>query len=259
LKLLGAVTLGTAALSGVAAANEENIHAPHYPWTSNGPFSAFDHRSIRRGHEVYANVCATCHSLDGICYRNMVDVIYTEEQGKRIAEEIEVVDGPNDDGDMFERPGKLSDHFPNPYRNEEEARAINNGAYPPDLTLIVSARHGGPDYVMALLLGYEDPPEGVTVRPGLYYNPYFPGAKIGMPRQLNDGGVEYTDGTPATASQQAKDVSTFLHWCSKPEHDDRKRQGVKWLSALFLMALVSGYRKRVVWAPVKTRKISYLS
>ena len=221
LKFLAAAAVGTAAMSGVASANEENIHAPHYPWSQNGPMSAFDHHSIRRGHEVYANVCATCHSLNGICYRNMVDVIYTEEQAKMIAEEIEVVDGPNDEGEMFERPGKLSDPFPNPYANEEEARNVNNGAYPPDLTLIVAARHGGPDYIMSLLLGYEDAPEGVTVRPGLYYNPYFPGAKIGMPRQLNDGGVEYTDGTPATSSQQAKDVSTFLHWCSKPEHDDR--------------------------------------
>ena len=131
--------------------------------------AAFDHRSIRRGHEVYANVCATCHSLNGIAYRNLVGVAYSEDQAKRIAEEIEVQDGPNDEGEMFDRPGKLSDHFPNPYKNEEEARNVNNGAYPPDLTLIVSARHNGADYVMQLLLGYEDPPEGVKVREGLYY------------------------------------------------------------------------------------------
>lgn len=245
-------------MSGTALLNEENIHAPHFPWSHHGAMAAFDHRSIRRGHEVYANVCATCHSLNGIAYRNLVGVAYSEDQAKRIAEEIEVQDGPNDEGEMFDRPGKLSDHFPNPYRNEEEARNINNGAYPPDLTLIVSARHNGADYVMQLLLGYEDAPEGVKVRDGLYYNPYFAGAKIGMPRQLNDGGVEYTDGTPATSSQQAKDVATFLAWCSKPEHDDRKKQGVKWLSALALMALGAGYRKRVTWAPIKARQISYV-
>ena len=144
-----------------------------------------------------------------------------------MAEDTEVMDGPNDEGEMFERPGKLSDYLPSPYPNEEAARYANNGAYPPDLSLIMKARHNGPDYVFALLTGYKDPPAGVAERETQYYNPYFPGAWIGMPMPLNEGAVEYDDGTPATATQMAKDVCTFLTWAAEPEADERKLMGVK--------------------------------
>lgn len=182
-----------------------------------GYFSAFDTAAIRRGHQVYQQVCAACHSMNFIHFRDLVGVCYTEEEAKAMAEEIEVVDGPNDQGEMFERPGKLSDPFPSPYANEEAARFANGGAYPPDLSLIVKARHDGLNYIFSLLLGYREPPAGVTMREGLYYNPYFPGGAIAMPKMLADGGVEYEDGTPATEAQMAKDVSTFLHWAAEPE------------------------------------------
>ena len=195
--------------------------------------------------------------MERICFRNLVGVTHTEEQAKRMAADIDVEDGPNDEGEMFERPGKLSDPLPKPYANEEAARAANNGAVPPDLSLIIKARHGGPDYLFALLTGYVDPPEGKELQEGLYYNPYFSGAAIAMEKQLNDGQIEYEDGTPATASQMAKDVAVFLAWASEPEHDDRKKMGFQWLVALGAATLLTGYYKRMRWSPLKTRKISY--
>lgn len=199
------------------------------------PFSC----SIRRGHQVYTQVCASCHSLSRISYRNLVGVCYSEEEAKKLAAAITVVDGPNDEGEMFERPGKLSDPFPNPYKNEEQARAINNGAYPPDLSLIIKARPKREDYIFALLTGYREVPAGVTVAAGQHYNPYFPGSKIGMAKQLMDGGIEYFDGTPATESQMAKDVAVFLAWASEPESDDRKHYGLKWMLAITMVAALT--------------------
>ncbi|KAH8078099.1 cytochrome c1 [Aureococcus anophagefferens] len=145
---------------------------------------------------------------------------------------------------MFERPGKLSDPMPGPYANEEAARAANNGALPPDLSLIVKARHGGADYIFSLLSGYCDAPEGKVMLPGLYYNPYFAGGAIGMPAPLMD-------------EQMAKDVAVFLSWAAEPEHDDRKKAGFRWLVALSLAAVVAGWTKRCRWSILKARKISY--
>jgi ubiquinol-cytochrome c reductase cytochrome c1 subunit len=192
-------------------------------------------------------------------YRDLVGVAYNEAEAKYLAEQIEVEDGPNDDGEMFERPGKLSDAFPSPYENEEQARSINNGALPPDLSLIAKARHGGEDYLFALLTGYREAPAGVAVNEeaGQYYNPYFPGGKIGMPRQLIDGAVEFDDGTPSTASQMAKDVCSFLAWAAEPHQDRRKKYGQQLFVLFCICAVIAGYNKRFRWASLKTRKISY--
>ncbi|CDR19065.1 unnamed protein product [Oncorhynchus mykiss] len=165
--------------------------------------------------------------MEYLAFRNLVGVSHTEAEVKVLAEEIEVVDGPDESGEMFTRPGKLSDYFPKPYPNPEAARAANGGALPPDLSYIVNARHGGEDYVFSLLTGYCEPPAGVEVREGLYYNPYFPGQAIGMAPPIYNEVLEFEDGTPATMSQVAKDVCTFLRWAAEPEHDQRKRMGLK--------------------------------
>jgi ubiquinol-cytochrome c reductase cytochrome c1 subunit len=253
---LGLVT--AAGVGAYALAEEEaehGLHAPEYPWPHNGWFSAYDHASIRRGHQVYQQVCAACHSVHQLHFRNLVGVAYTEEEVKELASEIEMEDGPNDEGETFERPGRLSDPLPRPYKNEEAARYANGGAYPPDLSLITKARHDGQNYVFALLLGYREPPAGVNVREGLYYNPYFPGGAIAMPKMLADGGTEYDDGTEATEAQQAKDVVTFLAWAAEPEHDDRKLMGVKWMFVLALVTATAAYYKRWKWAPLKSRRL----
>jgi len=255
--LAPAVAAGTAvAVASVSTVHASDvIHAPHQSWDFKGFMSSYDAASVRRGHQVYTQVCASCHGLARIAYRNLVDVCYSEEEVKAMAEDTEVMDGPNDEGEMFERPGKLSDYLPSPYPNEEAARYANNGAYPPDLSLIMKARHNGPDYVFALLTGYKDPPAGVAERETQYYNPYFPGAWIGMPMPLNEGAVEYDDGTPATATQMAKDVCTFLTWAAEPEADERKLMGVKWMLTLTVLFGFTWYYKRVKWTPIKNRRL----
>ncbi|KAK9822954.1 hypothetical protein WJX74_008523 [Apatococcus lobatus] len=258
--LIGAgAAVATAGLTSLAIAEEEadhGLHAPEFPWSHSGFFSAYDHASIRRGHQVYSQVCAACHSMEQLHYRDLVGVAYTEEEVKEMAAETEVEDGPNEEGEQFERPGRLSDPLPRPYPNEEAARYANGGAYPPDLSLITKARHNGQNYVFSLLTGYREPPAGVTVREGLYYNPYFPGGAIAMPQMLADGGTEYEDEEiPATMSSRPRWIVTFLSWAAEPEHDDRKLMGVKWLFILTLVLATAVYYKRWKWAPIKSRRI----
>ena len=211
---LGAA-LGGTTLSGVALCNEDHIPPILVGFDHEGPLQAFDAKAVRRGFQVYKEVCSTCHSMERMAFRNMVEYgAWTESEAKEIAEAYEIVDGPNDEGEMFERPGKLSDNLPSPYANEEAARAANAGALPPDLSLIVKARHDGVNYVFALLSGYVDAPAGKTILPGLYYNPYFPGGAIGMPAPLMDGQVEYPDGTQATVSQMVRARARAARWPS---------------------------------------------
>lgn len=261
LATLGVLTGGAGALMFAldqsVKASDLELHPPKNPWSHDGAISALDHASIRRGYEVYKQVCAACHSMRFMAYRHLVGVTHTEDQAKAEAEEMLVEDGPNEAGEMFKRPGKLSDIFPNPYPNEEAARAANNGAFPPDLTYIVSARHGGEDYLFALLTGYLDPPAGVVLREGQYFNPYFPGGAISMAQALYNEVIEYSDGTPATASQLAKDVSTFLKWTGEPEHDDRKKMFIKALFMFSMLSVVIYYYKRHKWTVIKSRKIQF--
>lgn len=225
------------ALNQPLEASELIAHPPKMDWYHNGFFHSFDHASIRRGWEVYKQVCAACHSLQYVHYRHMVDVFLTEEEARAEAADIMVEDGPDDSGKMFMRPGKLSDHVPSPYPNEEAARAANNGAYPPDLSLIVLAREGAEDYIFSLLTGYIDPPAGFQLEDGQHFNPYFLDGAIGMAQALYDEVIEYTDGTPASASQLAKDVTTFLSWASSPEHDERKLTAIKVRIENYLISL----------------------
>ncbi|KAI7986554.1 hypothetical protein LOK49_LG14G01000 [Camellia lanceoleosa] len=243
--LLGAGVSGLLSFTTIAAADEaeHGLPCPNYPWPHKGILSSYDHASIRRGHQVYQQVCASCHSMSLISYRDLVGVAYTEEETKAMAAEIEVVDGPNDEGEMFTRPGKLT------------ARFANGGAYPPDLSLITKACHNGQNYVFALLTGYHDPPAGVSIREGLHYNPYFPGGAIAMPKMLIDGAVEYEDGTPATESQMGKDVVTFLSWAAEPEMEERKLMGFKWIFVLSLALLQAAYYRRMRWSVLKSRKL----
>lgn len=249
---------GLAGCSWVAAADHEGEHglaSVAWPWSHEGMTESYDHAAIRRGFQVYQQVCAACHSLEYIHYRDLVGVCYTEEEAKAMAAEVEVVDGPNDEGEMFDRPGRLSDPLPRPYANEQAARYANGGAYPPDLSLMTNARPNGQNYLFSLLLGYKEPPAGVSVREGLYYNPYFPGGAIAMPRMLADGGVEYDDGTPSNSSQQAKDVTTFLAWAASPEQDERKLMGIKAMTLIAIMWTYAIYQKRLRWSTLKSRKV----
>lgn len=246
-----------AALHSAVYASDLVLHPPAMPWSHNPMLSTFDTASIRRGFEVYKQVCAACHSLNYVAFRNLVNVTHTEEEAKELAKEAEVLDGPNDDGEMFMRPGKLSDYFPAPYKNDEEARKANNGALPPDLSYIVLARHGNEDYIFSLLTGYCDPPAGVTLQEEQHYNAYFAGQAIGMAQALYNEIIEYEDGTPATQSQLAKDVAIFLRWCAEPEHDERKEKGFRLILFGVIFAPLLGYFYKRTFSTIKTMKIQY--
>ncbi|KAJ8686341.1 hypothetical protein QAD02_022135 [Eretmocerus hayati] len=233
-------------------------HPPHNHWSFTGLFKSLDHASMRRGWEVYKNVCSACHSLQYVAYRHLVGVTHTEEEAKALAEEIQVRDGPDDTGNYFMRPGKLSDYVPSPYPNEEAARAANNGAYPPDLSYIVNARHGGEDYVFALLTGYCDPPAGIVPKEGQNFNPYFPGGLLGMAQPIYDEVLEFEDGTPPTTSQIAKDVATFLMWTSNHEYDERQKLAIKVIGISSVLMAILYWMKRHRFSYIKSTKLVYV-
>lgn len=236
---------------------DHGLHPPHHPWDHRQLTKSFDHDAIRRGYQVYREVCAACHSLDRIAWRNLVGVSHTEAEVKVMAAEYEYQDGPNDKGEMFMRPGKPSDPMPRAYPNDEAARAANGGALPPDLSCIVRARHGEEDYIFSLLTGYTDTPAGIKLRDGLNYNPYFPGGAISMARAIYDEVVDYPDGSPNNAAQLAKDVTVFLSWASYPEQDERKKMGLKAIALTSILLALSVWYKRFKWSYLKSRKVSY--
>ena len=224
---------------------------PSYDWSFAGPLGTFDPVALQRGYQVYREVCASCHALEYLHYRDLAGIGYSPEEIKAIAAQDSVSDGPNDEGDMFTRPATPTDRMARPFPNAQMARAANNGALPPDLSLITKARVQGVDYLHALLQGYEeDPPEGVTVMEGMYYNSYFPAGQIAMAPPLMDGLVDYADGTQASLSQMAEDVTTFLAWAADPKMEERKRMGVKVMAFLIVFTFVMFWAKKRIWARI---------
>ena len=224
-------------------------------WSFKGLFGKFDRASLQRGYQVYTEVCAACHSMKYLSYRNLSEKggpEFSVEQAKAIAASFEVQDGPNSDGEMFTRPAKLSDKFVMPYENEKAAQAANGGAYPPDMTVLVKARGGGVDYIYSLLQGYEDPPSGVSLDDGVYYNKFMYGNKIKMSNQLSDGLVEYSDGTNATVEQMAKDVTTFLMWTAEPHLETRHRMGFKAIVYLIILTILVYFSMKKIWSRIET-------
>jgi len=246
--LTAAALAAVVAIGAGQAVAAEGAALPKYDWSFSGVFGQFDRAELQRGLQVYREVCSACHGLQYVAFRNLEALGYSEDEIKEMSAEYSVADGPNDEGDMFERPGRASDYFPSPFPNAKAAAAANNGAAPPDLSLMAKARPGGPDYVRGLLLGYEDPPAGFEALEGLNYNIYFPGNQIAMAAPLFDEAVEYTDGTEATAEQMATDLASFLMWTAEPYLEKRHSMGVKVILFLLVFTGILYAAKRKVWS-----------
>ena len=242
--------------SNLVIAAGENSPLLKTDWSFKSFFGKFDRASLQRGYQVYTEVCASCHSMKYLSYRNLAEKggpEFSLDQAKAIASNFEVTDGPNNDGEMFTRPAKLSDKFVMPYANEQEAKVSNGGAYPPDMSVLVKARAGGADYIYSVILGYEDPPEGMKLDDGVYYNKYMYGNKIKMPPQLYDDLVTYVDGTPATPEQMAKDVTTFLAWTAEPKLEERHKFGFRAISYLIILTILVYFSMKKIWSRIETK------
>jgi ubiquinol-cytochrome c reductase cytochrome c1 subunit len=244
---IGAVLGGLIATPALA---QHAIEFPKQEWSFAGPFGAYDKASAQRGFQVYKEVCSACHSMKLVYYRNLAGIGLSDAQIKTLASSIEVPT-IGDDGQPAERAGVPSDHFKSPYPNEKAARAAQNGALPPDQSVIIKAREGGADYIYALLNGYEAPPANIKMGDGMNYNKYFTGNQIAMAAPLTDGRVEYADGTKATVDQMSRDVTTFLAFVANPEMEERKRMGVRVVLFLALMTCLTYAVKRQIWSNVE--------
>ena len=233
------------------AAGGGDVELQEREWSFAGPFGHFDKGALQRGFQVYREVCAGCHSMEYIAFRNLADLGYNEAEIKAIAAEYEVQDGPDEDGEMFMRPARPADRIPSPYRNDNEARANNGGALPPDLSLIAKARPHGPDYLYSLMAGYKDAPEGTDVPEGMYYNTAYSGGLIAMPQPIWGDDVEYADGAPTSIEALSEDVSHFLMWAAEPKLEARKRIGVAAVFFLSIFLVMSYVAKRRVWAQLE--------
>lgn len=250
--------VGVVLLAAPAAQAQEagNPPLPRPYWSFEGPFGTFDRGALQRGFQVYNEVCSNCHSLNLLTYDDLGPngpgggLGYNENQVKAIAAERQTTAGPNAQGDMYQRPARPSDHFVPPYPNEQAARYAHNGALPPDLSVIIYAREGGPNYVYGILTGFKKPPAGFKLRANMNYNLYFPGNQIAMPPPLLGDDVHYADGTKATVDQEAHDVVTFLAWAADPHMETRKRTGAKVIIFLLAMTGVLYGAKRRIWANV---------
>ena len=235
-------------LAGPALAAGGDVALTKRDWSFNGPFGTFDKAATQRGFQVYREVCAGCHSMQYIAFRNFADLGYNEAEIKAIAAEYDVEDGPNDEGEMFTRPGIPADRMPSPYPNDNAARAGNGGALPPDLSLIAKARANGPDYLYSLLIGYKEAPASMNVPDGMYYNDAYPGNLIAMPQPLYGDDVTYADGADASIEGSAADLTQFLMWAAEPKMEARKRIGVAVVFFLSIFVVLSVMAKRRVWA-----------
>ena len=238
-------------LSNSAYSEEKKAEFIKNNWSFEGVFGTFDRASLQRGYQVYQEVCSGCHSVQHLSYRNLSEKGGPEfllDEAKAIAAQFEVTDGPNEDGEMFIRPGRLSDKFVNPFPNVKAAAAANGGAYPPDMSVLAKARKGGADYIYSLLLGYEEAPAEYELDDGVYYNKYMPGQKIMMAEPLSDGAVEYADGTETSKEQMAKDITTFLVWAADPHLEARHKMGFKVFFYLIIFLTLVYLSKQKVWS-----------
>ncbi len=249
-------TMAVLVLSAGVAVASEAPKLPEQDWPFDGVFETFDRGALKRGFQIYSEICAACHSLRLVAYRNLREIGFSESEVKVIAAEAELPAGPNEEGEThgedgmaFMRPAKLADRMVSPFPNERAARAANLGVLPPDLSLMIKARANGPDYLYAFLTGYKDEaPEGVELLEGMSYNLYFPGNQTAMGSPLGDEAVEYADGTKPTLEQHARDIVTFLAWAAEPEMDERKSLGIKVLFFLIVLTAMLYALKRKIWS-----------
>jgi len=252
-KLFSIIILLT--LNSYSAISAEKVEYLKTDWSFKGLFGKFDRASLQRGYQVYTEVCAACHSMKYLSYRNLSEKggpEFSVAQAKAIAASFEVTDGPNADGEMFQRPGKLSDKFVMPYENVKAAEAANGGAYPPDMSVLVKARGGGVDYIYSLLQGYEEAPSGMILDEGVHYNKYMYGNKIKMSAPLSDGIIEYSDGTNPSVEQMSKDVTTFLMWAAEPSLEARHQMGFKAIVYLIILTILVYFSMKRIWSRVKS-------
>ena len=239
---------------GTAAERGHELLSPG--WSFKGFFGKFDRASLQRGYQVYTEVCAACHSMKYLSYRNLSEAggpEFSVEQAKIIASQFELTDGPNSDGEMFTRVARLSDNFVGPYENIQAATAANGGAYPPDMSVLVKARKGGADYIYSLLLGYEEAPEGISLDDGVYYNKYMAGNKIKMSNPLSEGIVTYIDGTEATEDQMARDITSFLAWAAEPHLEARHKIGFRAIIYLIIMTVLVYFSMKKLWSRIESK------
>ena len=236
--------------SNLFAAESSTKSLPQHEWSFEGITGTFDRGALQRGYQVYSEVCSGCHSMKLLYYRDLIDIGFSEDQVKAIASEFTVIDGPNDEGEMFERDARPADRFVSPYLNDNEARANNNGAYPPDLSVITKAKKDGANYIYNLLLGYKDPPADMEVGEGMYYNIYMAGNQIAMPQPIYDESVDYAEGTNNSAEQLAEDLVVFLTWAAEPELEVRKNLGIKVILFFIILGFIIFLAKNRLWREV---------